>query len=171
MEGNASSAVRVLIYEDLECADCAAFGEMLDRDLLPRYGAEAAFERRDFPLPKHTWARTAAVAAQFFDREAPGLGLRFRRWTLDQILDIHAGEFAEFLGRFAVENNVDPARAAASLSDAALIASVDAGYQEGVARGVRRTPTVFVMEEPFIERFTLDSISKAIESAVQGVSG
>jgi len=30
VEGNASSPVRVVIYEDLQCSDCAAFRKMLE---------------------------------------------------------------------------------------------------------------------------------------------
>ncbi|NWF85183.1 MAG: thioredoxin domain-containing protein, partial [Bryobacteraceae bacterium] len=56
VEGNPSSPVRVVIYEDLQCSDCAAFRKMLDEKLLPRYGSKVAFEHRDFPLAKHSWA-------------------------------------------------------------------------------------------------------------------
>jgi len=30
VEGNASSAARVIVYEDLQCPDCADFRKMLD---------------------------------------------------------------------------------------------------------------------------------------------
>ena len=45
----------------------------------------------------------------------------------------------------------------------------DAVYaiQDGVARGVSKTPTVFVNGQPFIETFTVQEISKAIEDAVK----
>ncbi|MEZ5354284.1 MAG: thioredoxin domain-containing protein [Bryobacteraceae bacterium] len=167
VEGNASSPVRVLIYEDLQCADCLAFAEMLDEHLLPRYGFVAAFEHRDFPLPKHSWARDAAIAACFFDEQTPGMGLRFRRAAMAQIDDVNGGTFADFLADFASENQVDPMRAAAALSDARYKACVEASYQEGVMRGVKRTPTVFVMDQPFIERFDPEAISQAIEFAIE----
>ncbi|HPQ16423.1 MAG TPA: thioredoxin domain-containing protein, partial [Bryobacteraceae bacterium] len=66
VEGNPSSRVRVVIYEDLQCPDCANFRRMLDEKLLPKYAATVAFEHRDFPLPKHSWARKAAIASRFF---------------------------------------------------------------------------------------------------------
>ena len=68
VEGKAGSDVRVLIYEDLQCSDCAAFRKMLDENLLPRYAGSVAFEHRDFPLAKHAWARKAAVASRHFAR-------------------------------------------------------------------------------------------------------
>ena len=36
VEGKPDSEVRVLIYEDLQCSDCAVFRKMLDEKLLPR---------------------------------------------------------------------------------------------------------------------------------------
>ena len=39
-------------------------------------------------------------------------------------------------------------------------------YQEGIARGVARTPTIFVNGEPFIETFTFEDISKSIDAAL-----
>ena len=55
------SKVRVLIYEDLQCPDCAEFRRMMDEKILPRYGERVAFIHRDFPLAKHAWARKAAI--------------------------------------------------------------------------------------------------------------
>ena len=45
--------------------------------------------------------------------------------------------------------------------------AVERDYQDGVARGVAKTPTVFVAGKPFIETFTLEEISKAIEQAIR----
>ena len=64
IEGDPKSSVRVIIYEDLQCPDCADFRRMLDTQLLPRFAAKVAFEHRDFPLAKHAWARKAAIAAR-----------------------------------------------------------------------------------------------------------
>jgi len=79
VEGKADSAVRVVIYEDLQCPDCADFRVMLDQKLLPKYGAKVAFEHRDFPLPKHKWARPAAVAARFYQQQSAALAIQWRR--------------------------------------------------------------------------------------------
>ena len=47
IEGNAKSPVRILIFEDLGCSDCATLRKMLDEHLLPKYKTRAAFEHRD----------------------------------------------------------------------------------------------------------------------------
>ena len=82
VEGLADSPVRAMIYEDLQCPDCAAFRRMMDEKLLPEYAGKVAFVHRDFPLAKHAWARRAAIAARFFRSEERRVGKECRsRWS------------------------------------------------------------------------------------------
>lgn len=168
VEGNATSPIRVIIYEDLQCGDCANFRKILDDHLLPKYAATVAFEHRDFPLPKHSWARKAAVAGRFFASVKPEIGVRFRRETMAAMKEITPESFEKHVAGFAAANGVDAARAIAALSDKALIAEVEKDLNEGIARGIARTPTVFVDGEPFIERFPLAEIQASIEKATKG---
>jgi len=167
VEGNPKSAVRVIAYEDLQCPDCAAYRRMLDERLLPRYGPKVAFEHRDFPLAKHAWARQAAIAARFFQEISPELGVACRRHFLSNIRQTNPANFNERLAAFATEHGADPQKAVAALQDARLAALVESDYQEGVARGVAKTPTVFVDGTPFVETFTIEELSKAIEAALK----
>ena len=165
-EGRPDSRVKVLIYEDLQCSDCAVFRRMMDEQLLPRYGAQAAFVHRDFPLAKHAWARRAAVAARHFAEIKPELGVAFRRRILASIRETTEANFNERLAAFARQHGADSAKAVAALDDARLAALVEKDFQDGVARGVSKTPTVFVDGAPFIETFTAGEISSAIDKAL-----
>jgi protein-disulfide isomerase len=163
VEGNPSSAVRVIIYEDLQCPDCANFRQMMDKDLLPKYKATVAFEHRDFPLPKHNWARRAAIAAKFFETAFPEVVIEFRKNTMAKQALITDETFKTYLSDFAKAHKVDAAKAVAALDDPTLIAEVEKGYREGIARGVAHTPTVLVNGEPFIEVFPVADVIKAID--------
>jgi len=163
VEGNPSSPVRVLIFEDLQCPDCADFRVMLDKELLPRFAKTVAFEHRDFPLPKHPWARKAAIAARYFESVSPETAVEFRKATMAQLATITPESFEAHVSNFAKAHKVDPVKAVAALNDPALAARVEEQYQDGVARGVARTPTVLVNGEPFIEQFPAADIIKTIE--------
>ncbi|MBI5085400.1 MAG: thioredoxin domain-containing protein [Acidobacteria bacterium] len=167
IEGKKDSPVRVVIWEDLQCPDCADFRKMLDEKLLPKYGAKVAFEHRDFPLAKHSWARRAAVAARYIQGISEEAGITFRRETMAAIREIKAGTFEGWLKKFCESHGLDPGKAAAALSDERLNALVQKDFEEGTARGIARTPTALVNGEPFIETFTLEEISKGIESALK----
>lgn len=160
-------AVRVVVYEDLQCPDCAVYQKMLDDQLLPRYGGAVAFEHRDFPLPKHAAARPAAMAARSFAQVSPDLGLAFRRHCFARLRQVSFLENMENIVReFAHASSADGDKALAALHDPALAKLIDSDYQEGLARGVVRTPTVFVNEHPFVEHFTFEEISKSIDAAL-----
>jgi protein-disulfide isomerase len=166
-EGNPASTVRVLIFEDLQCSDCAAFHAQLEEKLLPRYGATVAFEHRDFPLAKHAWARKAAVAARFFERTSPQLALRYRHETMASQKQTTAENFAERLATFARANGVNARQALAALDDAELAALVEKDVQDGVARGVIHTPTAFVNGAPFVETIVFEEIAKTIDATLK----
>jgi protein-disulfide isomerase len=50
------------------------------------------------------------------------------------------------------------------VDDPRFAAAVEKDYQEGVARGVTHTPTAFVNGAAFVETFTFEEISKAIDA-------
>jgi len=163
VEGNPQSAVRVIVYEDLQCPDCADFRKLMDEAVLPRFKATVAFEHRDFPLAKHDWARKASIASRFFATVSPETAIEFRQTTMAHQPEIALETFNAHVSAFARAHKVDPAKAIAALDDPALAAAVEKDYQDGVARGIARTPTVLVNGEPFIETFPVEDLIKSIE--------
>jgi len=166
VEGRADSPVRAVIYEDLQCPDCAEFRRMLDEKLLPQYGGKVAFVHRDFPLAKHAWARRAAIAARFFTDRKPELGLEYRRYCMEGQAATNEANFNTRLADFAKAHGIEPDAAIAALSDVRYGLMVERDYQDGVSRGVVHTPTVFVNGRPFVETFTFAEISKGIDEAL-----
>jgi len=166
VEGLADSPVRAVIYEDLQCSDCAAFRRMLDQKLLPEYAGKVAFVHRDFPLAKHAWARRAAIAARFFTDRKPELGLEYRRYSMAGQEATNERNFNERLADFAKAHDIEPEAAIAALSNARYAELVEQDYLDGVSRGVVHTPTVFVNGKPFVETFTFEEISKGIDEAL-----
>jgi protein-disulfide isomerase len=166
VEGREDSPVQVIVYEDLQCPDCAAFRRMMDEKLLHRYGSKVAFLHREFPLAKHSWARKAAIAARFFGSLKPEIGLAYRRQILNAIAETTDANFNQNLTRFAQSQGIPPETAVAALTQQRFADLVEKDYQEGVARGVSKTPTVFVDGQPFIETGTFEEIATAIDAAL-----
>jgi protein-disulfide isomerase len=167
IEGQAQSPVRVLIFEDLQCPDCADFRKMLDTQLLPRYAATVRFEHRDFPLSKHAWARKAAIAARFFEEAKPGLGLEYRKYTMGHQPEITADNFDDQLALFAKQHGIEPAKALAALKDQRLADEVEKDFEDGTARGIAHTPTVLVNGRPFIETFAFEDVAAVIDAELK----
>jgi protein-disulfide isomerase len=164
VEGNPASPVKVVIYEDLQCGDCLNFRMLLDAKLLPKYGARVAFLHRDFPLPRHDWARPAAVAARWVQEQNPGLAIVFRREIMSEQNHITTGNLKPWIMEFAVRNGLDPNGILHALEDPRLNAMVDQDYQGGVARGLTRTPTVIVGGQKLVETILYDDVARALDT-------
>lgn len=167
IEGNPASPVRVFIYEDLQCGDCAKFRTMLDERLLPKYGARVCFIHRDFPLAKHEWARPAAVAARWVYGQSSALGFALRREILSEHDNITAQTLRPWLAEFAKRNGLDPNGILASIDDNRLGAVVDQERQAAAARGVTRVPAVFIGGQSFVETIVYEDVARALDEALR----
>jgi protein-disulfide isomerase len=166
MQGNPASPLKVLIYEDLQCSDCANFSRLLEDRILPKYGARVAFIHRDFPLGKHEWARPAAIAARWVYEQDSQLGLTIRRELLSEQNNISLQSLKPWLVEFATRNHLDPRAIVASIDDPRLSALVDQDRQGGIARGIAHTPTVFVGGVPFVETIIYEDLARALDTAL-----
>jgi protein-disulfide isomerase len=166
IEGNPASSVKVLIYEDLQCSDCARFRVMLDQKILPKYGSKVAFIHRDFPLGKHDWARPAAIAARWVYEQDSERGIGIRREMLSEQDSITSQNLKQWLVDFAYRNHLDPKAIVASLSDQRIATLVDQDRQSAVARGVSRAPTAFVGGLAFTETIIYEDLARALDDAL-----
>jgi len=85
---------------------------------------------------------------------------------LSTMQETTGANFNQKLSEFARAQSIDAAEVVAALSEPRYAALVEKDFQDGVARGVSRTPTVFVNGAPFIETFTFEEISKGIDQAL-----
>jgi protein-disulfide isomerase len=166
VEGNSASSVKVQIYEDLQCSDCARFRALLDTRILPKYGAKALFIHRDFPLPKHDWARPAAIAARWVYERDPKLGITFRRELLAEQTNVTAANLKPWLVEFAGRNKLDPKGIVDSLNDARLAALVDQDMLLGQARGVSKIPTIYIGGVAIVESIIYEDVARALDDAL-----
>lgn len=166
VEGNPASPVKVLIYEDLQCSDCARFETLLDQKILPKYGSRVAFVHRDFPLGKHDWALSGAIAARWVYEQDPQLGIIFRRELMSEQDDITPRNLRNWLVEFAGRNRLDQKDIVDSLKDPRLAALVDQDRQGGVARGIANAPTVCVGSQMFIETIIFEDLARALDEAL-----
>lgn len=136
----AGTSVAIVIFEDLQCPDCAKAHPVL---------IEAAAEYKvplvihDFPITRHQWAFPAAVLARYFTAQSPSLGIEFRSFVFENQKEINAGNLREFGERFAEDHrlalpaDVDP--------DGRLQALVQADFDLGREIGLEYVPLIFVV--------------------------
>jgi protein-disulfide isomerase len=161
------SKVAVVVFEDLQCPDCANANPLLE-EAARKY--DVPLVRYDFPLPRHVWAQDAAVLGRYFDTKSQKLGDEFRDAIFKDQPQLNKENLHAFAEQFARKNqialppNVDP--------DGKLAAEVQANRAMGLQLGVSHTPTIYVVNNqhsgtPFVEVVHRSDLFQMIEAMRQ----
>ena len=145
------SKVAILVFEDLQCPDCARAAPLL-HEAAKKYNIPLV--QYDFPLPMHNWSFDAAVNARYFDTKSKKLGDDYRLFIFQNQPQINPQNLRGTTERFAADNKVtfpfvvDPS--------GELTAKVKADYAMGQRVGIDHTPTIYVVSDttrgkPFVE--------------------
>jgi protein-disulfide isomerase len=163
----AGAKVAIVMFEDLECPDCAAnYPVVWEQAKLHQIPVMLY----DFPLPRHNWSFDAAVWARFFDTKSQKIGNDFRGFIYANQIQITKGNLQQWVQKFGDSNKVplpfvkDP--------EGKLAALVRADYSLGQRIGIEHTPTVFVIGRgsvaaPFVEVVDRNQLSQNIEDMLK----
>jgi protein-disulfide isomerase len=165
-EGNLTSPVRVVIYEDMQSGRGQQFQQMLEQKLLPRYRDRVLFIHRDFPLGRHDWALEAARAARWVATQSNQLGVFVRREVIAQQNGITGHNVRQWFTDYASRNHLDTRAIVDAMSDSRIAAIVDQDIQGATARGVTAAPTVYIGGQAFVENIIYDELARAIDEAL-----
>src|SRR5512135_1648238 len=136
----AGADVAVVIFEDLQCPDCA---QVHPKVLEVLRNSKVPLVIHDFPITRHVWAFPAAVLARFFTAQSPELGVGFRSYIFEHQRDIRPDNLRQYGEQFAAQHqltlpaDVDP--------DAKLQALVQADFDLGVKIKLEYVPLIFVI--------------------------
>lgn len=166
IEGNPESSVKVTIYTDLQCDYCQSLRVMLDEKLLPRYGKQVAFVHRDFPLGRHNWARSAAMAGRWVYEQDPRLKAVYERELLSEQSHITQESLKSWLIQFAGRNKLSEQGIVAAMTDQRLGVVVDSQVQTATARGIKTVPTILIAGKTFSNVIIYDDVARAIDEAL-----
>ena len=145
------SKVAILVFEDLQCPDCARAAPLL-HEAAKKYNIPLV--QYDFPLPMHNWSFDAAVNARYFDTKSKKLGDDYRLFIFQNQPQITPQNLRGMTERFGADNKVtfpfvvDPS--------GEFAAKIKADSDIGKRVGIDHTPTIYVVSDttrgtPFVE--------------------
>ena len=144
-QGPANAPVTIVEYADLECPTCARLHQLIEEDLVPKYGNKIRVVFKDFPLYQiHDWAVNGAVASQCVYEINPGAFVNFRSLVFQHQASITGANSRDALIQYAGEAGVDGAKLAGCLDTHASLPRVEASIQEGQSLNVNQTPSCFI---------------------------
>ncbi len=164
------SKVALIVFEDLQCPDCARAAPML-HEAAEKYNIPLV--QYDFPLPMHSWSFEAAVNARFFDTKSKKLGDEYRLFIFKNQPQITKDNLRGMTERFADDHKVplpfviDP--------NGELAEKVRADFQIGQRVGIDHTPTIYVVSDttrgkPFIEVVDRSQLYQLIDQVEKEVA-
>jgi protein-disulfide isomerase len=162
--GAQDAKVTVDEYGDFQCPSCAKTTELVNA-LEQEYAGKLKVVFWQFPLPMHAHSRDAALAAEAASRQG-------RFWEMHDLLYKNQNSWAHLpdphpeFEKYAGEIGLDVDRYRKALRDPAVMARVDAEHAQGVARGVKGTPTFFINWREFPPPFTPERFREALNAAL-----
>ena len=161
------SKVAIIVFEDLECPDCARAAPLL-HEAAKAYNIPLV--QHDFPLPQHPWSFEAAVNARYFDTKSKKIGDDYRLYIFQNQLYITKQNLRGYTEKFAEQNKVVLPFVVDPTGD--LAGKVKADYQLGQRLPVDHTPTIYVVSNsargtPFVEVVDRTQLYQLIEQVMK----
>jgi protein-disulfide isomerase len=162
------AAVAIVVFEDLECPDCARAAPLLE-EAAKTYGIPVV--RHDFPLQMHPWSMDAAILARYFDTHSKKIGNQFRDTVFQHQLEINKDNLRAFADKFAQAQKIDLPFVVDPQGK--LAALVEADRNLGNSIGLNHTPTIYVVSnknvgKPFVEVVDRSQLFQLIDTMKRG---
>ncbi|MFH1144134.1 MAG: thioredoxin domain-containing protein [Candidatus Eisenbacteria bacterium] len=169
--GPEKAAVRIVIYTDYQCRDCARIEQEIERLLASR--EKVSLSVKQFPMcrdcnpnaertlhPNACWAARAAEAAGIL-RGSEGF-FQMHRWLFSV-----GGSFdRNSLQTRLAEWNYDPTEFAALMNGTRVLDLIHADVEEGMWLGLHYTPMVFVNGVEMKGIFSPNAITRTVEEVL-----
>ena len=163
----AGSKVAIVVFEDLECPDCARAAPLL-HEAAKAYNIPLV--QHDFPLPQHPWSFEAAVNARYFDTKSKKIGDDYRLYIFQNQPYVTKQNLRGYTEKFAEQNKVVLPFVVDPTGD--LAGKVKADYQLGQRLPLDHTPTIYVVSNsargtPFVEVTDRTQLYQLIEQVMK----
>ena len=166
VRGDPDAPVTLEEFGDFQCPTCATVSAVIGQ-LEQDYGHRLRVVFRHYPLPMHSHASEAALAA-----EAAGLQGRF--WEMHDLLYKNqavwskASDVRPLFTEYARSLGLDAERFAKDSNSDEIKARVFWEGQQGVSRGVKNTPTLFINGRELTPPFSPERLRAEIDAAPGG---
>src|SRR5690348_872946 len=161
--GNPEAPVSLVLYGDYESDECAKLHKVIVK-LLDEYGDKVKFNYRHFPLTQiHQHSHKAAEAAVAAAQEG-------KFWEMHNLLFAHHRRLGTIsLREYAREAGVTSKNFLPELVESKYGWTVRTDLLEGLDKGVRNVPTLFINDQVYHGRLSQPELTKAIDSICRSV--
>jgi protein-disulfide isomerase len=159
-KGGQQPKITLIEFADFQCPFCARAKNTLD-ELLKTYKDDLEIVFRHFPLPFHSNAMPAAIAAVAADQQGKFWEMHDKLFANQQNLD------AASLEKYAQEIGLDMTRFKAALASPQTKAVVEADRKQVDQFAVQGTPSFFVNGRAFSGAYPLESFKMVLDEELK----
>lgn len=145
IKGNPEASVTLTEFSDFQCPACASWQPVLS-DLMEQYGDEIRFEYKNFPLPIHNLARSAAYAAEAAGQQGMFFEYHDMLFENQSNWSNNPNSKADFIN-YAEQLGLDVEMFEKHMKSSLIKEKVDSNLAEGRSLNVNATPTLFLNGE------------------------
>ena len=165
VRGAANAPVTLEEFADFQCPSCAMTTLQSIRPMENDFGSRLRVVFWQFPLPNHKHGREAAIAA-----EAAGRQGKF--WEMHDLLYEKQNDWSKvpdihpIFESYAEQLKLNVERFKKDFESGEVATAVDRQHEQGEARGVKNTPTIFINGREFPPPFNPERLHEAIDAAM-----
>jgi protein-disulfide isomerase len=156
--GDKNAKVTIVEFSDFQCPYCDQGAKVL-ADIKKKYGKKVQVAFKQYPLPFHSQAKDAAVAALCMNEQSNELFWKMH----DQMFADQSKLAVDSLKATAKSLGADAKKFNKCLDDKKYLGQVEKDIQEGQDIGVKSTPTFFVNGQLVAGAMPLDVFSELID--------
>lgn len=163
MEGSKTAKVTIIEFSDFECPYCGRFYSSTYLDLKKQYidTGKVNLVFRNFPLPFHSNAKPAAIAAVCVRAQLGDAGFfKFHDLAFSNQADLST----ENIAKWAVAAGADLTKFTTCIADPKTSAVVDADLKLGQDNGISGTPSFYINGQQLVGAQPLSEFSKVIDA-------
>lgn len=160
-KGNPQSVVMVMEFADLECPACKSANTLVVKPLLEKYGNQIRYDFKHFPLRSiHRYTMDLSEAAECAADQ--GKFWEYVDLAFEKQIELTKGSAAEWGSMLVADQDAFSRCTSSHIKKTTVMAD----YDEGIALGVKGTPTFYVngTQTPA----TVEDLSAAIDALLKG---
>ncbi|HLK12498.1 MAG TPA: DsbA family protein [Candidatus Binatia bacterium] len=139
-KGPANAKVTIVEYSDFQCPFCSRGYQTMENQVLKDYGDKVRFFYKNYPLPFHPWAESAAVAAECAKEQKPEAFWKLYNGFFQNQGQINPQNVKDKATEFLKDSGVDMAKWDDCFDNKKSLPKVKAEMAEGSSVGVTGTP-------------------------------
>ena len=156
--GGEKAKVTIVEFSDFQCPYCAQGSKVL-KQLKKKYGNKIKVAMKQFPLPFHTQAKTASLAALCVNEQGAD-----KFWAMhDKLFADQSKLKPEDLKATAKSLGVDAKKFNECFDSKRHMAQIEKDIEQGKTLGVKSTPTFFVNGQLFRGALPVEEFSETID--------